>query len=287
MRVFISWSKSRSKFVAGALRDWLPQVLQSVEPWLSANDIDKGARWLAEISASLEDCGFGILCLTPENLSSGWIHFEAGALSKSVQNSAVVPYLFDVSVEDVTAPLSQFNAAPATQEGTLRMVESINAFSAKPLDSDVVRNSFDKWWPELEQKLREVPTPEVNPPDVKRGEREILTEILETVRAGSRTSNLWQAPVYNPDVSDIFPRCSFASPSGESYQGKIKGVTRIPGGRRYHLEVRSDHTGATREFSFDAWDPELFPDIHPTLLSQMCSDFVSRSVGDSQAGDAH
>ena len=86
MKVFISWSGERSKIVAEALRDWLPAVIQSVKPWVSSKDIDKGSRSFAEIQAQLKDAQFGIACLTPENLTEMWIHFESGAVAKAVGN---------------------------------------------------------------------------------------------------------------------------------------------------------------------------------------------------------
>ena len=44
MKVFISWSGTRSKALANALHKWLPMVLQYVEPWVSDSDIDAGER---------------------------------------------------------------------------------------------------------------------------------------------------------------------------------------------------------------------------------------------------
>ena len=64
MKVFISWSGDTSHNVALALREWLPSVLQSVEPYVSSEDIDKGARWSAEIGYQLNDTDFGILRVT-------------------------------------------------------------------------------------------------------------------------------------------------------------------------------------------------------------------------------
>jgi hypothetical protein len=65
MKVFISWSGERSAKVADALMDWLPKVLQGVEPWQSRHSIDKGARWSLEIAGALEGTSVGIACLTP------------------------------------------------------------------------------------------------------------------------------------------------------------------------------------------------------------------------------
>ena len=68
MKVFISWSGPRSRHLAEALRNWLPKVIQSLEPWMSDADISAGARWLSEVSTVLGDAKVGILCVTPESV---------------------------------------------------------------------------------------------------------------------------------------------------------------------------------------------------------------------------
>ena len=87
MRVFISWSGNKSHKVALVFRDWLPSVIQSIEPYVSSEDIDKGARWSTDIAKELENSTFGILCVTKDNLEAPWLSFEAGALSKTMDKA--------------------------------------------------------------------------------------------------------------------------------------------------------------------------------------------------------
>ena len=56
-------------------------VLQGVEPYMSSESIEKGARWSTHIGKELEEARFGLVILTKENLSSRWLHFEAGAVA--------------------------------------------------------------------------------------------------------------------------------------------------------------------------------------------------------------
>jgi hypothetical protein len=115
VKVFLSWSGERSKAMAVGLREWLPLVLHYVEPWMSELDISAGGRWAVEVGRELEASNFGLICLTVENLSASWISFEAGALSKTVEKSSVVPYLLDVDFANVDGPLAQFQAKKVRQ----------------------------------------------------------------------------------------------------------------------------------------------------------------------------
>ena len=70
-----------------------------LNPWLSSADIDKGSRWATDVAAKLETSKIGIICVTPGNLHSDWILFEAGALSKTLQNTFVWPLLLAIIQE--------------------------------------------------------------------------------------------------------------------------------------------------------------------------------------------
>jgi hypothetical protein len=182
MRVFVSWSGDRSRAIAEILRDWLPYVLPSAEPWMSSTDIERGSRWSLEISEQLDKANIGIICLTPENLEAPWILFEAGALSKALSRTLVCTYLFQVGPTDIKGPLSQFQASLATREDTKKLLASMNrALGASGLADERFNKMFEVWWPELERKLNSLQEPNKHPV-IHRSEREILEEILSLQR---------------------------------------------------------------------------------------------------------
>src|SRR5258708_7792508 len=96
MKVFISWSGGLSKRIAELLKNWLPEVLQNVEPWVSSEDIEKGTVWFGELSKRLDEISVGIICVTQENMNAPWILFEAGALSKGREQARVCPLVIDL-----------------------------------------------------------------------------------------------------------------------------------------------------------------------------------------------
>jgi hypothetical protein len=164
MKVFLSWSGERSHTVAQALRDWLPNVLQAIEPWLSSSDIQVGTRWANELALQLQESRVGIICLTPENLSTPWLLFEAGALARALESAYVCPYLVGFLPAELHGPLVQFQATTATREGTFGLVQTLNrALGNNSVQELRLSKTFDLWWPELEKLLRSV-TKAGNPP---------------------------------------------------------------------------------------------------------------------------
>lgn len=82
MKLFLSWSGPASHKIAETFREWLPLILQHVEPYISS-EINKGARWTSDIALELQSSNFGLIFVTPENRDAPWIMFEAGALAKA------------------------------------------------------------------------------------------------------------------------------------------------------------------------------------------------------------
>lgn len=183
--VFISWSGERSKIAAQALKEWLPMVIQAVEPWMSDADIDKGSRGLSEISSALGAIKVGIVCLTPENQDAPWLNYEAGALSKTIdEKTRLCTYLLSgLTPEQVMQPLGMFQHARADKEDTRKLVHSINAaVSDTPMPEARLDNLFEKLWPSLEKDLSAVPSV-VGKTVKKRPTDEMVAELLDLVRS--------------------------------------------------------------------------------------------------------
>jgi hypothetical protein len=185
MKVFLSWSGERSKVAAQILRQWLPEVIQSLEPWMSAADINAGARWNSELTNKLAETRCGIICLTEDNQLAPWVHFEAGSLSKTIEKTYVIPYLIDLEPADINAgPLTQFQAKRSNKAETWELVRTLNGALDKPLAEAQLERGFERCWNELETKLKDLPEPTSH--QEKRSEGDKLTEVLEVVRTLQR-----------------------------------------------------------------------------------------------------
>jgi hypothetical protein len=190
MRVFISWSGTRSKIIAAALHDWLPNVLQSLQPWMSAADVEKGARWSTDIGLQLQEARVGIICLTPENVAEPWILFEAGALSKTLDSTFVCTYLFDLEMSDLTWPLALFQGTKSEKDDTRKLLRTVNrALGANSLPDNRLDEIFEVWWPKLEERLDAVPRDAEQRARAKRSEDDVLSEILGLVRNQTTETN--------------------------------------------------------------------------------------------------
>ncbi|BBH20440.1 hypothetical protein Back11_17850 [Paenibacillus baekrokdamisoli] len=185
MKVFISWSGELSRQLGEAIKTWLPGVLQAVRPYFTPNDIEKGARWADDISKNLEECRVGILCMTREALSSPWMMFEAGALSKQLGKSYVCPILFNVENSDIVGPLTQFQSTQFSKDELKKLLVTINSQTLdNKLDSSILNDVFEMWWPRLEGQVNTILssfTPE-DPENNRRSDRELIEEILELTR---------------------------------------------------------------------------------------------------------
>ncbi len=188
MEIFISWSGEKSRKSAEVLRDWLPSVIQAVKPYFTPKDIDKGQRWSNDIAGKLDTSQFGIILLTRDNLSAPWIMFEAGALSKNVGPARVCPILLDLKPTDVSGPLVQFQATQFSKDDIRKLIGLINdSTGERCINEKTLDNTFEKWWPDLEQKLRIILNENPSSGEI-RSERDLLEEVLRLVRKNEYAS---------------------------------------------------------------------------------------------------
>jgi hypothetical protein len=184
MKVFLSWSGTRSKATAELLSEWLKCVIQAIRPWISSRDIDRGALWFSQISDQLNDSSIGIVCLTQENKNKPWILFEVGALAKGLSQNRVCTFLIDLKSTDLEDPLAQFNHTFPTKASMSGLVRTLNSsLKENSLEERVLNNIFETYWPQFEQEFAAIltSTPETEVPE-GRSEQSILMEILETTR---------------------------------------------------------------------------------------------------------
>lgn len=185
MKIFISWSGVKSKMTAEILSIWLRQVIQAADPWTS-DDIEKGANWNEVLNRELEETKFGIICLNKENLSAEWLLFEAGTLSR-IKDARVCTFLLDVNPVDVKPPLGLFQHTIFSKEEIKRLLYTISAKISLSGENGLTEKDldevFDIFWPRLDHQLTELLDWQPGREEERRSEREILEEILQTVRS--------------------------------------------------------------------------------------------------------
>lgn len=192
MKVFLSWSGDKSHKVALVFKEWFPSVIQSLEPYVSSEDIDKGKRWSTDIAKELEDSTFGILCVTKENIDAPWLTFEAGALSKTMENSFVSPFLYNIKRSEVSGPILQFQSTVFEKEDVRKLLNALNkACGENKLSDQMLTKAFDVWWPSLQEKLDEIKEVVENNSTEQESESaakgsEILEEILDLTRTNQK-----------------------------------------------------------------------------------------------------
>lgn len=240
MDVFISWSGERSRAAAEALRGWLPKIINAIKPWLSSADIDKGARWSTDVASRLEGAKAGIICLTPSNLHSDWILFEAGALSKTFQNTYVCPFLIGLEPSDVKPPLAQFQATKAEKDDVLKLLKTLNsALGDNALPETHIEEAFDVWWPKLDSQLKNLPLEKTHVIP-HRSERDLLEEVLSLVRNQNRPN-----AAYSYIDGDVLDRLIFKIVQSFDEEINQMTVSVLRGNRRYTFAAED----AKRRFS--------------------------------------
>ncbi len=78
--------------------------------------------------------------------------------------------------------MAQFQLKKADKDGIFDIVKTINSVldTTSSLSPEMLKKTFDRWWPDLEKEIKELP---VLADKIKRTQEEMLEEILNSVRA--------------------------------------------------------------------------------------------------------
>jgi len=153
-KVVLSWSGEISGKVATSLARFLKLTLQASEPWVSLQNIAVGSFWHEELWKALRTARLGIVCLTPDNVNSKWMHFEAGVIAKTFGKGGTCPYLLNLHPAQVTGPLQHLQCTTADELGTFRLVQEINkTLRVGKLEPEMLADAFHAHWPVLRDTL--------------------------------------------------------------------------------------------------------------------------------------
>ena len=114
--------------LGGLMYKYLPRFIPGLPAPFFSQNIAKGARWFDEVSVALDKADAGLVCVTPESLQSGWIHFETGALARAVRKNRrgkVFVYLLDVKPDELQGPFGAFQSTRSDREDTEKLIDAI------------------------------------------------------------------------------------------------------------------------------------------------------------------
>lgn len=188
-------------------------VIQSVTPWFSPDDIDKGSRWLADLTSQLQKQSVAIVCVTPECVNSPWLLFEAGALSKALDASWVCPILLDIEPSDIKGPLAQFQSTRVTKDDMRKLLATLNRRLESPLADIQLDKLHNIMWDDFEKKIKSIVKPSAATAPLHRSQNDLLVEVLERVRGLERK-------IFNSEVPQGCLGKSFWESSGLNVKGR-------------------------------------------------------------------
>lgn len=208
LKVFISWAGERSKAIPTGFHDFLPDVVNAVQPFMSGLNSDKGTRWGELLSSTLQESSCAIVCLTPESVQSVWVAFETAAISRAAggvdgARARIWTYLSGIEIKDLQlTPFAEYQATNTTEEETFRLIESFNRLSPDTVPTASFKRRFDAvFWPNFSkvlQRVREIPGTAPTAVNPSENEGELLSEILKTA--------LWESAQWKPVRLRLRPR---------------------------------------------------------------------------------
>ena len=108
--------------------------------------------------AQLSKSSISISFITPENVRSPWVHYEAGVIAGKTDLGTICPYLVGVKPNQVRdTPLGQFQCTSSDKPDTFRLIQSINdGVGERRHDERLLTGNYNQQWPRLKRQLEKV-----------------------------------------------------------------------------------------------------------------------------------
>ncbi len=170
MKIFISWSKKKSKRLASATKFFLEQTLNNSVDFFFSPEMYKGTRSDNEIHKNLLESDKCLLCITAENFKNPWLLYEAGVVfgANYLKNKdeIVIPILFENIPEWsswIDKPLNryvpiQLQSINHEFESGKKDLEFFLKKLAKELQVEVM--NFEENWDKFVKEINEILTSE-------------------------------------------------------------------------------------------------------------------------------
>jgi hypothetical protein len=195
------------------------------------------------------------VCLTPGNLHEDWILYEAGALSKKVENPYCCTLLIGLEPADVESPLADFQATRLEKAEILQLLKTLNqAAGTEAMSERHIDEMFEALWPKLEEKLKLLPS-EMGGAEgaAKRTNRQLLEELLILARNQAREPHIMRVLDVPELIFDILNSGAVRHLIGELKSSSIGGSSETnynvrfitEDGKSYSFSVPSDTSPAS------------------------------------------
>lgn len=175
MKIFISWSKNKSKLLAQQTKKLIQNTMGDAVEFFFSPEMYKGTRVDHEIHENLLESDKCIVCITSENFKNPWLLYEAGVIfganhSKTSQ-SIVIPILFEHIPN-----WSSWIDKPLNQYVPIQLQNTNNEFiggkqdfkqflSELALENNIAVKNFNKHWKSYEKEIQEILNKEKLIPD--------------------------------------------------------------------------------------------------------------------------
>lgn len=121
---------------------------------MSEGDMQPGDRWSERLQDALSNADYGIVCMTPHNIDSPWLLFEAGAISNK-SRALLTPLLIDLEPESLPVPLRQFQGVTANRAGLYNLCRVLNSLQAEgATDEATLLERFSASFPAMDAALQ-------------------------------------------------------------------------------------------------------------------------------------